>query len=94
MFKKKNESEYKLERKEGKRIVKEAEEALIVINDFDGMVNGNPDKLYKFVFVLLDNFLDKGLITYEMLRDFFVEREKENSKPKKSRTPRKVAKEK
>ena len=98
MFKKDKNEEIELDKKTGKRLVKEAKDCLIVINDNQAIVNGNVGKTYNGAMALLSTLIDRGIISFSEILDLLdhkvngTKKEKTNKKVK--QTTKKVKKEK
>ena len=97
MFKK-NKEDIELDKKTGKRLVKEAKDCLIVINDKQAIINGNVGKTYNGAMELLSTLIDRGIISFSEILDLLdhkvngTKKEKTNKKVK--QPTKKVNKEK
>lgn len=93
MFKK-NKEDIELDKKTGKRLVKEAKDCLIVINDKQVIVNGNVGKTYNGAMALLSSLIDRGIISCSEIIDLLEHKINGNEKKKTTKTSKKVTKEK
>ena len=93
MFKK-NIKDLELDKKTGKRLVKEAKDCLIVINDKQAIVNGNVAKTYNGAMALLSTLIDRGIISFSEILDLLDHKMNGTKKEKTTKTSKKMTKEK
>ena len=93
MFKK-NKEDIELDKKTGKRLIKEAKDCLIVINDKQAIINGNVGKTYNGAMALLSSLIDRGIISYSEIINLLEHKINGNEKKKTKKTSKKVTKEK
>jgi len=93
MFKKDKNEGIELDKKTGKRLVKEAKDCLIVINDKQAIINGNVAKTYNGAMALLSTLIDRGIISFSEILDL-LDHKVNGTKKEKTKTSKKVTKEK
>ncbi len=94
MFKK-NKEDIELNKKTAKRLVKEANNCLIVINDNQAIIEGNTGKIYNGAMALVSSLIDRGVISFPEILDLFEHKFNTTKKKSKStKTTKKVNKEK